>query len=73
MQVTAISLAPLLGLTLLYMASTLSALLTVILCLALRSQLYLSRQLAQLHPELTMPMFRYSSNCSILQIFILMM
>ena len=25
-----------------------------------RSQLYLSRQLAQLHPELTMPMFRYS-------------
>ena len=31
---------------------------SVILCF-LRSQLYLSRQLAQLHPELTMPMFRY--------------
>jgi hypothetical protein len=34
--------------------STLDALLTTTYC---RNQKYLSRQLAQLHPELTMPMF----------------
>lgn len=35
-------------------AGTLDALLTNSYC---RNQMYLSRQLAQLHPELTMPMF----------------
>lgn len=35
-------------------AGTLDALLTTTYC---RNQMYLSRQLAQLHPELTMPMF----------------
>lgn len=35
-------------------AGTLDALLTASYC---RNQMYLSRQLAQLHPELTMPMF----------------
>ncbi|KAK0097546.1 hypothetical protein PV326_001186 [Microctonus aethiopoides] len=39
-------------------AGTLDALLTTTYC---RNQMYLSRQLAQLHPELTMPMFSGTS------------